>query len=121
MNYIIKPDVCVVIASYPTLTTVTPYVTTKTTIFTSDDMIFKGKDIFDDKIKNTVLAALADYGYYGFRKQSMIMAIRPENIASLNLKQKLPPKPSIIPFSNMITEKRMSFDEWLKKIGYDLK
>lgn len=120
MKYIIKPDVCVVVASYPTLTSVTPYVTTKTTIFTSDDIIFKCKDIFDDKIKNTFLAALADWGYYGFKKQSMIMAIRPENIASLNIKQK-PPKPTIIPFSNMITKKRISFDEWLKEIGYDLK
>ena len=120
MNYIIKPDVCVVVASYPTGTKIKSYVTTKTTIFTSDNLVFRGNEFYDDKIKTTALAALADCGYYGFRKQFMLMAIRPENIASLK-KQKPPKPPSIIPFSNMIIEKKISFDTWLKKIGYELK
>lgn len=113
-------------ATYPNPNSfIRPHLTKHLNIFTSNDLVFRGKDIFDFNIENSPLVIFLDGAWWGFRRGYNILVIIPENISNLNMK-KIPPKkevPKIVPFENMYTatSQRVSFDEWLKLIGYEEK
>ncbi len=122
MNYIIKPGKWVVIATYPTPNSfIRPHLTKHINFFTNDNFVFRGKAVFDLNIVDSPLVIFLNGSWWGFRKGYNILITIPENIANLNMK-KPPPKevPKIIPFENMYSpiSDRISFEEWLKKIGY---
>jgi len=124
MNYIIKSGEWAVAATYPVSNRsfIRPHLTKHANIFTDDDLLFKGKDIFDMNIVGSPVEIFTDGSWWGFRKEHNILIIIPENISNSGMKKTPPkPQPKLIPFENMYVEKRMSFDDWLKEINYDWK
>ena len=98
-----------------------PILTSRVLMFTSDHLLFKGKIFLDSEVKNGNLYAFSDAGWYGFLLKGRILVVIPENISSLNIKRPPSKKPKIVPFSNMPIgqNSRESFDNWLKRIGYE--
>lgn len=124
MNYIIKPGEWIVMATYPSPNSfIRPHLTKHLNIFTSNDLVFRGKDIFDFNIENSPLVIFLNGAWWGFRKGYNILIIIPKNISNLGIKKILPKIKPIVPFENMYTttSQRMSFDEWLKEINYEEK
>lgn len=118
MNYIIKSQIWVVIASYPTPHFfIRPQLTRKLNIFTDKDLVFKKRIALDLNVKASNLMAFVSAGWYGFKIKYNLLIVIPENIASLKIKVPVKERPIFIPFSNIVRHSennRIAFEEWLK-------
>lgn len=96
------------------------HLTKKLHFFSKADLVFKGNVILDPTIRKSNLTAFASTGFYGFNYRFHIFMVAVKDISNLKTSPiEKKPTPKIIPFSNINTKIRITFDEWLKEINYE--